>query len=135
MKRGCCYLFAILDWYSRLVVSGSLYTPMDVSFCVAAFRAGVRRMDRSPGIFKPDQGSQFTSEEWVGELLSHRGLRISMDGKGRWVDNVIIERLWRSVKYEDIYLKAYASPRELEWGLADWFSCDTTPTVLISPSA
>jgi len=121
MKRGYCYLFAILDWHSRYVLSWALSTTMDTSFCVSAFREAVRRTGSTPEIFNTDQGSQFTSQEWVGELLSHPGLRISMDGKGRWVDNVFIERLWRSLKYEDVYLKAYDTPRELERGLAQWF--------------
>ncbi len=121
MKRGYCYLFAILDWHSRYVLSWALSTTMDTSFCVSAFREAVRRTGCTPEIFNTDQGSQFTSQEWVGELLSHPGLRISMDGKGRWVDNVFIERLWRSLKYEDVYLKAYDTPRELERGLAQWF--------------
>jgi putative transposase len=122
MAHGFCYLMAVMDWYSRKVLGWAVSTTMDVHLCLAAFRMAVRTAGRVPEIMNTDQGSQFTSAEWLTDLRSYEGLKISMDGQGRWVDNVFIERLWWSLKYEDIYLKAYASPLELERGVADWFS-------------
>ena len=121
MRKGHCFLFAIMDWHSRKVLAWALSTTLDTRFCVEAFHKAVLLEGRAPDIFNTDQGCQFTAREWVQALQSHPGLRISMDGKGRWVDNVFIERLWRSVKYEDVYLKAYETPRDVERGLADWF--------------
>jgi putative transposase len=122
MAHGYCYLMVVMDWYSRKVLGWAVATTMDVALCLEAFRMAVRVADTIPEILNTDQGSQFTSAEWIGELTGHAGLRISMDGRGRWLDNVFIERLWWSVKYEDVYLKAYESPRDLEIGLATWFA-------------
>ncbi|MFC1368653.1 MAG: IS3 family transposase [gamma proteobacterium symbiont of Phacoides pectinatus] len=105
MARGFVYLVAVMDWYSRKVLSWRLSNTLDASFCVDALEEAIETYG-SPEIFNTDQGSQFTSEEFTGTLKQH-GIRISMDGKGRWVDNVFVERLWRSVKYEEVYLKAY----------------------------
>jgi len=119
MSRGFCYLAAVMDWHSRAVLGWSVSTSMDVNLCLDAFRKAVAATGRAPTIMNTDQGSQYTSDAWIGEMRS-RGIKVSMDGKGRWVDNVFIERLWRSMKYEDIYLKSYATPRELERGVSDW---------------
>ena len=107
--RGFLYLVAVMDWSSRAVLSWHLSNTMDVSFCVAALEEALARFGK-PEIFNTDQGSQFTSAAFTGVLAS-AGIRISMDGRGRWMDNVFIERLWRSLKYEDIYLKGYADRR------------------------
>lgn len=107
MAKGFVYLVAIIDWYSRKVLSWRLSTTMDADFCIEALEEALGRYS-CPDIFNTDQGSQFTSEEFTKVLKSH-DIQISMDGKGRWVDNVFVERLWRSVKYEEVYLKAYDS--------------------------
>ena len=120
--QGYCYLTAVMDWYSRKVLGWAVSTTMDAGLCLEAFRMAVRTTGRAPEIMNTDQGSQFTGGDWLGEMEKHEGLRISMDGKGRWVDNVFVERLWWSVKYEDVYLKAYESPLELERGLAAWLA-------------
>lgn len=116
--RGFLYLVAIMDWASRAVLSWRLSNTMDVSFCVEALEEALARFGR-PEIFNTDQGSQFTSAAFTG-VLAAAGVRISMDGRGRWMDNVFIERLWRSLKYEDIYLKGYADGREAKLGIAQW---------------
>lgn len=118
--RGFLYLVAIMDWASRAVLSWRLSNTMDVSFCVEALEEALARFGR-PEIFNTDQGSQFTSAAFTG-VLAAAGVRISMDGRGRWMDNVFIERLWRSVKHEGVYLWAYENVHELESGLAKWFS-------------
>jgi putative transposase len=105
MARGFVYLVAIMDWYSRKVLSWRVSNTLDASFCVEALEEAIETHG-APEIFNSDQGSQFTGEDFTGVLKRH-GIRISMDGKGRWVDNVFVERLWRSVKYEEVYLKAY----------------------------
>ena len=120
MERGFCYLAAVMDWHSRAVLGWAVSTSMEASLCLEAFSMALQRTGRTPEIMNTDQGSQYTGEEWIKAMKS-RGIRVSMDGKGRWIDNVFIERLWRSVKYEDVYLKAYRTPRELERGLGDWF--------------
>ena len=112
MAKGFLYLVAIIDWYSRKVLSWRLSNTMDTSFCIEALEDALKHYG-SPDIFNSDQGSQFTSTDFTQKLIDH-GVRISMDGKGRWVDNVFIERLWRSLKYEEVYLKAYTTPREAE---------------------
>ncbi|MCY9829493.1 IS3 family transposase [Vibrio chagasii] len=112
MAKGFLYLVAIIDWYSRKVLSWRLSNTMDTSFCIEALEDALKHYG-PPDIFNSDQGSQFTSTEFTQKLLDH-GIRISMDGKGCWVDNVFIERLWRSLKYEEVYLKAYTTPREAE---------------------
>jgi len=123
MDRGFCYLCAVMDWHTRAVLGWAVSTTMGAGLCVEALENAVRRTGRTPGIMNTDQGSQFSSGEWARALRrADPGIRISMDGKGRWVDNVFIERLWRSVKYEDIYLKAYATLPELHRGLAAWFA-------------
>jgi putative transposase len=119
MARGFCYLVAIMDWASRKVLAWRLSNTLDASFCVEALQEALARYG-SPEIFNTDQGSQFTAEGFIGELNSH-GIQISMDGKGRWMDNVFIERLWKSVKYEDVYLKAYSSIAEARQGLREYF--------------
>src|SRR6516165_5815044 len=108
--RGFLYLVAIIDWASRAILAWRLSNTMDVSFCVSALEEALARFGR-PEIFNTDQGSQFTSAAFTGTLAA-AGVRISMDGRGRWMDNVFIERLWRSLKYEDIYLKGYADGGE-----------------------
>lgn len=105
MARGFLYLVAIMDWHSRRVLSWRLSNTMEPAFCVDALKEALERFG-TPEIFNTDQGSQFTSSTFTGELLG-RGVKVSMDGKGRWVDNVFIERLWRSLKYEEVYLHAY----------------------------
>lgn len=119
MARGFCYLVAVMDWASRMVLSWRLSNTLDSAFCVDALEEALSRYG-CPAIFNTDQGSQFTSEAFTDILRSH-DISISMDGKGRWMDNVFIERLWKSVKYEDIYLKAYGSMKELKKGLTDYF--------------
>ncbi|EOG5907671.1 IS3 family transposase [Vibrio vulnificus] len=102
MAKGFLYLVATIDWYSRKVLSWRLSNTMDTSFCIEALEDALKHYG-PPDIFNSDQGSQFTSTEFTQKLIDH-GVRISMDGKGRWVDNVFIERLWRSLKYEEVYL-------------------------------
>ena len=118
--RGFLYLVAVIDWASRTVLAWRLSNTMDVSFCVSALEEALARFG-TPGIFNTDQGSQFTSAAFTGTLAAS-GIRISMDGRGRWMDNVFIERLWRSLKYEDIYLKGYADGREARAGIAEWIA-------------
>jgi putative transposase len=119
MARGFCYLVAIMDWASRRVMAWRLSNTLDASFCVEALEEAIRKYG-SPEIFNTDQGSQFTSEGFIDILKAH-GIKMSMDSKGRWMDNVFVERLWRSVKYEDIYLKAYGSLSETRQGLKAYF--------------
>jgi putative transposase len=116
--RGFFYLVAVMDWASRAVLSWRLSNTMDASFCVAALEEALARFG-TPEIFNTDQGSQFTSTAFTGTLAA-AGVRISMDGRGRWMDNVFIERLWRSLKHEDIYLKGYADGREAKAGIGSW---------------
>jgi len=118
--RGFLYLVAIMDWASRAVLSWRLSNTMDTSFCVAALEQALSRFGR-PEIFNTDQGSQFTSAVFTGTLAA-AAIKISMDGRGRWMDNVFIERLWRSLKHEDIYLKGYADGREAKAGIGDWIA-------------
>ncbi len=107
MRRGFVYLVAILDWYSRRVLSWRVSNTLTTDFCLEAVQEAIVRYGK-PAIFNTDQGSQFTSSEFTG-LLKEQGIQISMDGKGCWRDNVFVERLWKSVKYEEVYLKAYDS--------------------------
>ena len=118
--RGFLYLVAVIDWASRAVLAWRLSNTMDVPFCVSALEEALARFGR-PDIFNTDQGSQFTSAAFTGTLAAS-GIRISMDGRGRWMDNVFIERLWRSLKYEDIYLKGYADGREARAGIGAWIA-------------
>jgi putative transposase len=110
MARGFVYLTAVVDWFSRKVLSWKLSITMDVGFCIEAVEEAMARYGR-PEIFNTDQGSQFTSHEFTG-LLIKNSIQISMDGKGAWRDNVFVERVWKSVKYEEVYLKAYANVPE-----------------------
>jgi putative transposase len=118
LESGYMYLVAVMDWYRRYVLSWELSNTLDAGFCVTALQAALA--GHQPVIFNTDQGSQFTSFAFTG-LLQQRGIAISMDGRGRALDNVFIERLWRSVKYEDVYLKSYATVDDLYSGLATWF--------------
>ena len=121
MPRGHAYLCAVMDWYSRKVLGWCVSNTMDVALCLGALRCAVARSQgRLPEIFNTDQGSQFTSDAWIGEV-ERLGVKVSMDGRGRWMDNVFIERLWRSVKYEEIYLREHATLPELMTGLDRWF--------------
>jgi putative transposase len=120
MRRGFLYLVVIMDWHSRKVLSWRLSNTMDAEFCVAALEEAVARHGK-PEIFNTDQGSQFTSDGFTG-TLRESGIRISMDGKGRWMDNVMVERLWRSLKYECIYLHAFETGSEVRQGLTEWIS-------------
>jgi putative transposase len=117
---GFLYLVAVIDWASRAVLSWRLSNTMDASFCVAALEEALAQYGR-PEIFNTDQGSQFTSADFTG-VLSKAGASISMDGRGRGMDNVFIERVWRSLKYEDIYLKGYADGREAKAGIGEYFA-------------
>lgn len=110
MARGFVYLAAVVDWFSRKVLSWKLSITMDVGFCIEAVEEAIARYGR-PEIFNTDQGSQFTSTAFTSLLITN-GIRISMDGKGAWRDNVFVERVWKSVKYEEVYLKAYANVPE-----------------------
>lgn len=118
MHRGFAYLVAIMDWYSRYVLSWSVSVTLDVYFCLEAAEKALCR--GKPDIFNSDQGSQFTSKEFTALLLSG-GIRISMDGKGRVFDNIFVERLWRSVKYEEVYLKEYPNVLACIEGLRGYF--------------
>jgi len=113
MKRGFLYLVAIMDWHSRCVLSWGLSNTLDTRFCLEALEEAMKRTGRRPRIFNTDQGCQFTSKEWTDRLVD-LGISISMDGKGAWRDNVIIERFWRTLKYEEVYLKAYTSAVDAE---------------------
>jgi len=119
MARGFCYLVAIMDWASRRVLAWRLSNTLDASFCIEALEEALDRYD-TPEIMNTDQGSQFTSEAFTSLLGAH-GVAISMDGRGRWMDNVFIERLWRSVKYEEVYLKGYESIPEARRELTAYF--------------
>ncbi len=118
MARGHLYLMAILDWYSRHVLAWRLSNTCEVGFCLDALDEALS-LGRKPEIFNSDQGSQFTSEEFTGRLLG-QGIQISMDGKGRALDNVIVERFWRNVKYEYVYLYAPATGLEMHQGLKNY---------------
>lgn len=118
-EGGFVYLTVVLDWFSRRVLAWRLSNTLDSSFCVEALEEALRRYG-TPAIFNTDQGSQYTSEAFTSVLLDHE-VQISMDGKGRALDNVFVERLWRSVKYEDVYLKGYATMKEVKTGLKEYF--------------
>ena len=119
MAKGFVFLAAVVDWYSRRVLAWRVSNTMDVSFCTEAVEEALERHG-TPEIFNTDQGSQFTSEVFTG-LLKDNGIAISMDGTGSWKDNVFVERLWRSVKYEEVYLKAYDSVLEARAALGRYF--------------
>lgn len=118
LQQGFCYLTAILDWYSRYVVSWELSETMEQEFCLTALRSALGRATTE--IHNSDQGSQYTSEDYTA-ILNARGVAISMDGRGRCMDNIFTERLWRTVKYEDIYLKGYRTIDEVREGLTRYF--------------
>jgi putative transposase len=120
MAKGYCYLAAVVDWFSRRVLAWRLSITMETSFCIEAVEEALAKHGR-PEIFNTDQGSQFTAQAFTG-LLSRHGIAISMDGKGAWRDNVFVERLWRTVKYEEVYLKGYASVSEARTSLARYFT-------------
>lgn len=119
MARGFAYLVAIIDWYSRRVLAWRLSNTLQSGFCVEALEQALRRFGK-PQIFNTDQGSQFTSEQFTRPLLE-RGIQISMDGKGRCIDNVFVERLWRSLKYEEVYLNPYDSLADAREGIGGYF--------------
>ena len=119
MVKGFMYLTVIMDWYSRRVLAWRISNTLDTEACVEALEEALGRYG-PPEIFNTDQGAQYTSEAFTTVLQAH-GVTISMDGKGRWVDNVFVERLWRSVKYEEVYLRAYETPTALRAGLTDYF--------------
>ncbi len=119
LYRGFAYLVAVMDWFSRCVLAWELSNTLDASFCVAALGQALVS-GRRPAIFNTDQGSQFTSEAFTG-VLTKAGIAISMDGVGRAFDNIMVERLWRTVKYEDVYLRDYETPAEARIGLERYF--------------
>lgn len=121
MPRGFLYLVAVLDWYSRFVLAWAVSNTLDVLFCLQALEGALDQGE--PAIFNTDQGAQFTSWEWITRLQK-QGIRISMDGRGRALDNVFVERLWRTVKYEDVYLRDYQTVPDLEAGLERYFRFD-----------
>jgi putative transposase len=118
MRRGFAFLIAVLDWYSRRVLSWRLSNTLTTDFCIEAVEEAMRLYGR-PDIFNTDQGSQFTSTDFTG-LLEANGIRISMDGKGCWRDNVFVERLWRTIKYEHVYLHAYGSMDDAKYHLKEY---------------
>lgn len=118
MRKGFLYLVAVMDWHSRKVLSWRLSNTMDTDFCVSALEEALAKYGK-PDIFNTDQGSQFTSFAFTS-VLRKNGIRISMDGRGRWLDNVFIERLWRSLKYENVYLNAYETGSEARTGIGRW---------------
>lgn len=120
MARGFMYLVAIMDWYSRYVLAYRLSNTLDSAFCVEALEEALRHY-AAPDIFNSDQGAQFTSKEFTDVLKDHQ-VKISMDGKGRWRDNIFVERLWRSLKYEEVYLHAYEQMGEGRTGIGRWFT-------------
>ena len=120
MAKGFVYLTAVVDWFTRRVLSWRLSITMEAAFCIEAVDEAIARHGK-PEIFNTDQGSQFTGGDFTGLLTGH-GIKISMDGKGAWRDNVFVERLWRSVKYEEVYLHAYASVAEARTGLGRYLS-------------
>jgi len=120
MRKGFVYLVAVMDWYSRKVLSWRLSNSLDTDACIEALEEALSAHG-TPEIFNTDQGCQFTSKAFT-TVLKARGIRISMDGKGRWVDNVFIERLWRSLKYEEVYLKAYETVVEARANIGNWIN-------------
>ena len=118
MARGFVYLAAVVDWFSRRVLAWRVSITMDASFCIEALEEALSRNEK-PEVFNTDQGSQFTSEAFT-RRLKENGIRISMDGRGRWRDNVFVERIWKSIKYEEVYLHAYASVSEARTRIATY---------------
>lgn len=120
LSHGFVYLTAIIDWYSRLVLSWRISNTLESDFCVDALNDALR-LHGNPEIFNTDQGSQFTSEDFI-KPLKDNDIQISMDGKGRWVDNVFVERLWRSLKWEEVYPKCYDTVLEAKGGISTYFN-------------
>ena len=120
MAKGFVYLVAVMDWFSRRVLAWRVSISLDTSFCVEALQAALERYGQ-PDIFNTDQGVQFTSTDFVVELEA-REVRVSMDGKGRYLDNIFIERLWRSLKYEEVFIKAYGSVAEARRSIGEWLT-------------
>ncbi|RAK07798.1 putative transposase [Salipiger aestuarii] len=120
MRRGFLYLVAIMDWRSRKVLAWRLSNSMDADFCVEALKEALAKHGK-PDIFNSDQGSQFTSGAWI-DVLTDAKIKISMDGKGAWRDNRMIERLWRSLKYECVYLNAFEAGSEMRAGIGKWLT-------------
>ena len=119
MERGHAYLVAIMDWHTRAVLSWKLSNTLDTAFCLDALKEAVTTAGTVPEILNTDQGCQFTSNDWIN-AVEGMGTKVSMDGRGRWLDNVFIERLWRSLKYERIHMACYRNLVELEAGIAEW---------------
>jgi putative transposase len=119
MDRGHAYLVAVMDWHTRAVLSWKLSNTLDTAFCLEALKEAVATAGTVPEIFNTDQGCQFTSNDWI-HAVEGLGIKVSMDGRGRWMDNVFIERLWRSLKCERIYLSSYRNLVELQAGIAEW---------------
>jgi len=120
MAKGFVYLVVVMDWFSRRVLTWRLSITLEAAFCVEALQDALRRYGE-PDIFNTDQGAQFTAADFLDELKA-RGVRISMDGRGRFLDNIFIERLWRSLKYEEVFIKAYGSVAEARLGIGGWFA-------------
>ena len=120
MAKGFVYLIAVMDWFSRRILAWRVSITLEADFCVEALRDAMHRFGQ-PEIFNTDQGVQFTSAPFLTELET-QGVRISMDGKGRFLDNIFIERLWRSLKYEEVFIKAYGSAREARLGIGRWLA-------------
>ena len=120
MQRGFLYLVAIMDWHSRKVLAWRLSNSMDTTFCVEALKEALAKHG-TPEIFNTDQGSQFTSGDWI-DVLTDAKIKISMDGKGRWIDNRMLERLWRSLKYECVYLHAFETGSQANAGIGKWLA-------------
>lgn len=120
MSKGYLYLFAIMDWMSRKVLGWSISNTLEAGFCVECLDQTLARSQQRPEIFNTDQGAQFTGQRWI-ETLQNQQIAVSHDGRGRWMDNVFIERLWRSIKHDDIYPKCYADGASLWRGVEDWF--------------
>jgi len=121
MRNGFSYLAAIMDWYSRYVLSWRVSNSLEASFCMECLQEAIQFARHAPEIFNSDQGSQFTSKNWV-QTVENFGTQISHDGRGRAYDNIMIERLWRSVKYENVYPMNYETPSEARRGLSDYFA-------------
>ena len=120
LQEGFMYLVAVMDWWSRYVLAWEISNTLESEFCIRAWERALEAGRKAPGISNTDQGSQFTSEAYI-EAIESVGTQVSMDGKGRWMDNRFIERLWRSVKYEDVYVRDYLDGLELGRGLGSWF--------------
>jgi len=121
LQQGFIYLVAVMDWWSRQVLGWEISNTLESEFCIRAWERALAQGHRVPDIAHTDQGAQFTSQAYL-EAVESSGAQVSMDGRGRWIDNRFIERLWRSVKYEDIYLQDYLDGLELGRGLSRWFT-------------